>query len=92
MINKPSLRKSHDFTWMPSRRNAVSHNMVASDPVTERLGPRSTPMSTAFATLGGTFVVCSADNDARPRRSDIGGALNLIAQEVAHSMNDPGSV
>jgi len=35
------------LTVWPSRRGAVSHRMVASEPVNDRFGPRSTPIRTA---------------------------------------------
>ena len=46
----PSLRNCQAVTLCPSRRRAVSHRMVASEPVTDRFGPRSTPISTALRT------------------------------------------
>ena len=50
----PSLRKCQLLTVIFSRRKAISHRMVASEPVTERLGPRSMPISSALVTGTGT--------------------------------------
>ena len=47
MTSAPSLRKRQALT-LPSRRRAVSQRMVASEPVTDRFGPRSTPISRAL--------------------------------------------
>ena len=44
----PTLRKSQKLTSSFSLRSASSQRMVASEPVIERLGPRSTPISTAL--------------------------------------------
>src|SRR5579859_46886 len=46
----PMRKNALALMAMPSRRNAVSQRMVASEPVTERFGPRSTPISTARIT------------------------------------------
>src|SRR5258708_34051310 len=54
MTRRPSLRNRRDEIYSPSRRTAISHRMVASEPVTERLGPRSTPTRIAPATCPGT--------------------------------------
>ena len=50
MATIPHLRKVQPATFSPSRRRAISQSTVASDPVTERFGPRSTPMRTASRT------------------------------------------
>ena len=52
ITRQPSARKRQALTVWPSRRKATSHRIVASDPVTDRLGPRSTPMSTAPVSSG----------------------------------------
>src|SRR6185437_7942782 len=44
----PYRKNFPKLTSSPSRRKAISHKIVASEPVTERFGPRSTPISTAF--------------------------------------------
>src|ERR1700693_1058504 len=54
MTTRPSLRNCQAATCSPSRRSAISHRMVASDPVTERFGPRSTPIRIAPVTCAGT--------------------------------------
>src|ERR1700693_1341223 len=46
----PILKKSQKFTSIFCLRKAMSHRIVASEPVIERLGPRSTPIRTALAT------------------------------------------
>src|SRR3984957_18356341 len=43
----PRRRKRSAPTCSPSRRSAISQRIVASEPVTERFGPRSTPIRTA---------------------------------------------
>ena len=50
----PDFRKVQPAKFSPSRRSAISHNTVASDPVTERLGPRSTPTRTALRRCAST--------------------------------------
>ena len=60
MITRPSLRNVHAPTACPSRRSAVSHRMVASEPVTDRFGPRSMPTSTAPVTAEGACAACTA--------------------------------
>src|SRR5215472_12407197 len=47
---RPTFKKVQALTCRFSRRRAMSQRIVANDPVTERLGPRSIPMSIAFAT------------------------------------------
>ena len=47
IITMPSFRNDPTPTVWPSRRSAMSHRMVASEPVTDRLGPRLTPIRTA---------------------------------------------
>src|SRR5258705_4528116 len=54
MTRRPYLRNRRGAIFTRSRRNAISHRMVASEPVTERLGPRSTPIRIAPTTYGGT--------------------------------------
>ncbi len=49
MTNAPMRRKRHPLTFRPALRTRISQRMLASDPVTERFGPRSTPSNTAFA-------------------------------------------
>ena len=49
----PTLRKDRKLTSSPSRRIAVSHKMVAREPVIERLGPKSTPIRSASMILWG---------------------------------------
>ena len=44
----PNFRNSPG-TASPSRRSAISHKLVASEPVTERLGPRSSHESKRFS-------------------------------------------
>ena len=56
ITRKPSLRKRPAPTVSPSRRNAASHRIVASDPVTERFGPRSTPTRAALVTMSGVWA------------------------------------
>jgi len=49
MAKIPILKKSQTPTCSFSLCSPISQRIVASDPVTERLGPRSTPISTARA-------------------------------------------
>src|ERR1700733_4385866 len=51
----PTLKNSHAVISTFSRRSAISHKIVASDPVTERFGPRSTPIKIACVT---TLLPC----------------------------------
>src|SRR5713226_5169804 len=57
MTTRPSLRNRDAPTTSPSRRKAISHRMVASEPVTDRFGPRSTPIRIAPETCAGTCAV-----------------------------------
>jgi hypothetical protein len=50
MTTMPSFRNCHAVTASPSRLRAVNQRIVASDPVTERLGPRSTPINIPLVT------------------------------------------
>src|SRR5258708_14067931 len=54
MTTIPSFRNCHAVTASPSRLRAISHRIVASEPVTERLGPRSTPINIPLLTCTGT--------------------------------------
>src|SRR5206468_4022584 len=45
----PILRKSQKLTSSFSLRSAIYQRIVANEPVTERFGPRSTPINTALA-------------------------------------------
>src|SRR6266852_507414 len=56
MAMRPILKNSQAVITTFSRRRAMSQRIVASEPVTERLGPRSTPISIACAT---TLVSCA---------------------------------
>jgi hypothetical protein len=42
MTNMPIRRNFHVPTSSPSRRRTINQRMVASEPVTDRFGPRST--------------------------------------------------
>ena len=42
MATAPTLKKSQKLTLSFSLRKAISHKIVASDPVIERFGPKST--------------------------------------------------
>jgi hypothetical protein len=55
--------------------------MVASDPVTDRFGPRSTPMSTALATCRGTCEAEATEPANRP--AGAGGRHGISAVAVA---------
>ena len=44
----------------------IHQRMVASEPVTDRLGPRSTPMSTASRIECGTCTTCNAPPASSP--------------------------
>ena len=39
MTMRPSLRNRRGAIFSPSRRNAISHRIVASEPVTEKIKP-----------------------------------------------------
>src|ERR1039458_2260274 len=56
MAIMPILKNSQAVISTFSRRRAMSQRIVASEPVTERLGPRSTPIRIACAT---TVVSCA---------------------------------
>ena len=53
VTRRPNPRNRRDAIFTPSRRNAISHRMVASEPVTDRLGPRSTPSQDRFGHVRG---------------------------------------
>src|SRR5665213_2342925 len=53
----PSFGNCHAVTATPSRRSAISQRIVASEPVTERLGPRSTPINSPLVTCTGTSAL-----------------------------------
>src|SRR5258706_5613140 len=57
MTTIPSFRNCHAVTASPSRLRAISHRIVASEPVTERLGPRSTPINIPLVTCRGTSAL-----------------------------------
>src|SRR5882757_8030494 len=57
MTTIPSFRNCHAVTTSPSRLRAISHRIVASEPVTERLGPRSTPINIPLVTCSGTSAL-----------------------------------
>src|ERR1700681_1002587 len=54
MTTSPNLRNRPAPTVPPPRRRAISHRMVAREPVTDRLGPRSTPIRIAPVICAGT--------------------------------------
>ena len=53
VTSRPSLRNGQAPTSIFSRRSATSHRMVASEPVIEKFGPRSTPIRMALTTEAG---------------------------------------
>ena len=57
----PTLRKVQKLTFSFSRRIALNQRMVASDPVIERFGPMSTPISTASTTRCGACACTSVE-------------------------------
>src|SRR5882762_6764 len=52
ITRQPSPKNFQALTVCPSRRSATNHKMVAREPVTDRLGPRSTPIRSAPVTCG----------------------------------------
>src|SRR5664279_4642193 len=62
----PVFRKVQPLTFSPCLRSATSHRMVASDPVTDRFGPRSMPMATALWTTGSTPAPMTTEPAIRP--------------------------
>jgi hypothetical protein len=52
----PIFRNLKKPTSSPSRRMAVSQRIVASEPVIERFGPRSTPNRRASTTVFGAWA------------------------------------
>jgi hypothetical protein len=66
MTMKPIRRKRQVLTSSLSRRGAASHSLVASDPVTDRFGPRSTPISTAPTTSGGGCYAITTEPPISP--------------------------
>lgn len=60
ITTKPMFKYFQALKSKPSRRNADSHRMVASEPVTDRLGPRSTPISTEAEISLETPASCTA--------------------------------
>ena len=55
----------------PSRRKAISQSIVAKEPVTERFGPKSTPINTAFFTISGACANLKTFPTIKPRRQVI---------------------
>src|ERR1700722_10659102 len=47
MTSIPAFRNAQPVIFSPSRRSTISQRTVANDPVTDKLGPRSTPIRTA---------------------------------------------
>src|SRR5262249_16226672 len=56
----PTLKKLQALTSSFSRRRAMSHRIVAREPVTDRFGPRSIPISIALASCFDMADACSA--------------------------------
>jgi hypothetical protein len=56
----PIFRNSQAPISWPSRRNAISHRMVAREPVTDRFGPRSTPIRIASFSCGAMLDALAA--------------------------------
>src|SRR5215472_8866779 len=54
MTKNPSRKKFNVVTSCLSRLSVTSQRMVASEPATDKFGPRSTPISTAPETCAGT--------------------------------------
>jgi hypothetical protein len=79
----PSLRKLQAPTSSPSRLRAVSHRMVASEPVTERFGPTSTPTRIALVTRSGV-----GDLRGAPGNETCG---QIVHQVAGKGVEDPGS-
>jgi len=50
MTIAPNFKKRPMPTLTLPRRNALSQRIVASDPVTDKIGPRSTPIKIARVT------------------------------------------
>jgi ubiquinone/menaquinone biosynthesis C-methylase UbiE len=66
MTSAPILRNSHAPMRTPSLRSTISHRIVASDPVTDKFGPRSTPISTASRTGPVSRIALTALPASRP--------------------------
>src|SRR3981081_859388 len=66
MTKIPSFRNCHAVTASPSRLRAISHRRVASEPVTERLGPRSTPINIPLVTCRGASALWLTVAATRP--------------------------
>ena len=72
----PILKNSQAVISTFSRRRAMSQRIVASEPVTERLGPRSTPIKIACATT----LVSSACRIAAPLIRPMGKIIHSIRE------------
>lgn len=59
MTTDPILKNFMKSTSSPSQRIERSHRIVASEPVIDRFGPRSTPISMASITRSG-LCACNA--------------------------------
>ena len=84
ITSAPSLRKVQALTLSPSRRSAVNQRMVASEPVTDRFGPRSTPISTALRTWSGTRASSTtrlATRAVSERTESTGGFPNRLSSD-----------
>jgi hypothetical protein len=91
MAMMPILKNSHAVITTFSRRRAMSQRIVPSEPVTERLGPRSTPIRIACAT---TLVSCTC-RIAEPLIRPTGKLFIPFERNACHesccSFGNPGS-
>jgi len=62
----PSFKKSPKVTSSRSRRIALSQRIVASEPVIERLGPRSTPIRAASVIRDEACAVLKMERAIKP--------------------------
>jgi len=81
MTSTPSFKNCPALTSILSRRRATSHRIVASEPVTERLGPRSIPISMALFIVSETCALCNTLPVIRPA-----GRLFITLQSSATPM------
>src|SRR3974390_2936475 len=66
VTSAPIARKRQAVTSIFCRRKATSQRMVAREPVTEKFGPRSTPIRIAATTEAGRWSLAATEPATRP--------------------------
>ena len=87
VTSAPICKKRQAVTSIFSRRNATSQRMVASEPVIDRFGPRSTPISIALVTPCGRWSAALTEPTIRADRE----IVRDIVGERRRETRAPGS-